>query len=354
MHAATEDSRHPTIQYAVHTNNPFGTKSRKDTVVVWGFTLFEKICACQSDEDMENLIKQPMFRNHLKDRELGLFIQGDSVHYTTGAMHLPADAAEAQPSVSWRCSMNWNPVQLTREKCDRFVRALTHHSPLWHIPKVARQRNTECDARSLLDLSDLLVKIASSCAEAGDLHSLPRDFVTGTTALRQASRRVNDDAHALRIFIALSLFKCLGSAGLIDFESCWVIAFDLGATGGRPCSRGVQATVTRGAAQSPAKAAPATMSVAADAGDSGGDEDTDHITEFLEYRPAVMRNGSIIAGLRTVPGGSRYNKSPHGNISGVVTLQVGNVSHPKESSRNSKKQLVWLDLCRAESCNSSI
>ena len=79
--------------------------------------------------------------------------------------------------------------------------------------------------------------------------------------------------------------------------------------------------------------------VAADAGVGGGEENTCLIIEFLEYIPAGMRNGSTIASLSNVPGGSRYNKSPNGKISGGVTLQVGNDSHHIKWVRNLRATL---------------
>ena len=90
------------------------------------------------------------------------------------------------------------------------------------------------------------------------------------------------------------------------------------------------------ASQSRSRGATSGSSAAADNGDGKGKEDTDSITEFLEYVPAGMRNGSIIAHLSNVPGVNQYNKSSQGKISGlrVVMLQVENDSHPLTFERN--------------------
>ena len=311
---ATEDS--PIIEYTERASDPFGTTAKKLSVVVWGVHLLEKICQCYTQQEMDDLIRRKWIQDRFKDRELGLFIQGDTVHYTTGAMYLPAqaEAENAVPSVSWRCSMNWRPAESTRAKCNRFVHALRNHDPLWHISKVALQRPMECAARSLLDLSDLLFNFISRGAEARDTHHLPRDSLTGKD-LRAASRKLNDDAYALRTFNTLNLFKSLGSAGLFDFGKCLAKAITLHPAAAHSILR-------------------RRRSAAADAGVGRGEEDTDLIIEFLEYIPAGMRNGSIIASLSNVPGGSRYNQSPHGKISGGVTLQVGNDSHQIKWVRN--------------------
>ena len=136
--------------------------------------------------------------------------------------------------------------------------------------------------------------------------------------------------------------------GLIDFEKCLRTTLEPAAA--HPNQRRRRAAAAAGAGVGGGEEDTGSLrrsaAAAADAGVCfGGEEDTGPSMDYLEYTPAGMRNGHVTAILYNVPARSRFNKLPHGRISGQVALQVGNYSHHIDLERRLHATLKNHSCC---------
>ena len=218
----TENRQGRDIKCAKAVRCPFNVRGESN-MVVWGVNLFNRIRMCD-DEQLDRLHRTKMIEEGWKNFETGLFfenglfLQTDGNHFTSGAIHTPVSGS-GTCSVSWRCSMCWQPDDEDVRKFNRFMQAWRQRSPEWIVVSVPPQKHHECSARALLDLGDNIISIAQQRTD--DPHCLDRD--QGQYSRSQIVV-INNNAHQLRTLHALALLKCMDAVGLFDFQTAWASA----------------------------------------------------------------------------------------------------------------------------------